>query len=73
MFDPEYVYVGDKLTDSQLVGLPVMAVRRADGKCVRGANGNMLVEAADGRRFNVLGRLLRKRKIPHMWKIEEDA
>lgn len=76
-FEPEYVYVGDRLTDPQLVGLPVMAVRCADGKCVRGsnfrpgANGNMLVKAADGRRFNVLGRLLRKRKIPHVRKVEE--
>lgn len=60
MFSAEYVYLGDRLTDPQLAGLPVEAVRRADGKCVRGRNGSMLVEDASGIRFVVLGRLLRK-------------
>lgn len=60
---PEYVYMGDRLTDPLLRGLPVNAVRDARGKCVRGKNGNMLVEAVDGRRFVVLGRQLAKRKV----------
>lgn len=59
---PTYVYAGDKLTDPLLRGLPVNAVRRADGRCVRGKNGNMLVESVDGRQFVVLGRHLCKRK-----------
>jgi hypothetical protein len=39
-----YVYRGDRWTDPGLRGLRCVAVRRADGKCVRGKNGNMLVE-----------------------------
>jgi hypothetical protein len=37
-----------------------MAVRRADGKCIRGKNGSMLVQFEDGRKMVVVGRLLRK-------------
>lgn len=58
----DYVYLGDKLTDPYWRGLPVNAVRRPDGRCIRGRNGNMLVEAAGGRRCVVLARLLVKRK-----------
>lgn len=59
----EYVYVGDRLTSPDWRGMPVNAVRRTDGKCVRGKNGSMLVETVDGRRCVVLGRLLVKRKV----------
>lgn len=59
---PMYVYCGDKLTAPDLRGLPVNAVRDARGKCVRGRNGSMLVEAVDGRQYVVLGRHLAKRK-----------
>lgn len=38
----------------------VTAVLRPDGKTIRGRNGNMLVQLADGRRIVVLGRQLRK-------------
>lgn len=58
----DYVYLGDRLTDPYWRGLPVNAVRRADGKCIRGRNGSMLVEDAHGNRCVVIGRLLVKRK-----------
>lgn len=54
-----YTYRGDRLTTAALRGLLCDPVRRADGKCVRGKNGNMLVEDAQGRRCVVLGRQLR--------------
>lgn len=57
-----YIYRGDKLTDVSLKGQRCVAVRRADGKCVRGGNGNMLVEFDGGRRVVVLARQLRKVK-----------
>ena len=55
-----YVYRGDRLTNPALKGATCTAVRRADGKCIRGKNGSMLVEFANGQRVNVLGRQLRK-------------
>lgn len=54
-----YTYRGDRLTSAALRGLQCDPVRRADGKCVRGRNGNMLVVDAQGRRCVVLGRQLR--------------
>lgn len=59
---PDYVYMGDRLTAPELVGMPVYAVRRADGRCQRGKNGNMLLETVDGRRFVGLARQLAKRR-----------
>jgi hypothetical protein len=57
----EYRYIGDRITDAILKGSKCKAVRRADGKCIRGANGSMLVEFTDLRlRAVVIGRLLRK-------------
>lgn len=56
----EYLYLGDRLTDPALKGCTCRAVRRADGRCIRGKNGNMLVEMDDGRRVVVVARLLRK-------------
>ena len=57
----EYRYLGDRITDSLLRGNKCRAVRRTDGKCIRGVNGSMLVEFTDlGFRAVVLGRLLRK-------------
>lgn len=55
-----YTYLGGRLTTPALKGARVHAVRRADGKCIRGRNGSMLVETDDGRRIVVIGRLLRK-------------
>jgi len=55
-----YRYIGDRWTDPALKGIRCRAVRRPDGRCVRGRNGSMLVEVATGQRVVVLGRLLRK-------------
>lgn len=57
-----YIYLGDKLTDTRFKNQHCIAVRRpSDGKCIRGKNGNMLVEFA-GVKVNVIARLLRKIK-----------
>jgi hypothetical protein len=56
---PDYIYIGDRLTDAELKEKPCSAVRRPDGKCIRGKNGNMLVEFA-GVKVVVMARLLRK-------------
>ena len=57
----EYMYLGDRITDSLLKGNRCKAVRRADGKCIRGVNGSMLVEFTDLQlRAVVIARLLRK-------------
>lgn len=55
-----YRYLGDRMTDVGLRGAACDAVRRRDGRCVRGKNGSMLVRFDDGRVAVVLGRLLRK-------------
>ncbi|SKB64114.1 hypothetical protein [Daejeonella lutea] len=58
----EYTYLGDKLTDPKLKKAICCAVKRADGKCIRGRNGSMLVEFDRGEKVVVMGRLLRKVK-----------
>lgn len=58
----EYIYLGDRLTRPELRRMPCRAVRRSDGKCIRGRNGNMLVEFDGVGKCVVLGRLLRKIK-----------
>ena len=55
-----YKYLGDRMTAPELKGQLCNAVKRADGKCIRGRNSNMLVQFADGRTVVVLARLLRK-------------
>ena len=55
-----YTYLGDRMTDPLLKGTRCQAIRRMDGKCVRGRNGNMLVQFENGQVAAVLGRLLRK-------------
>jgi hypothetical protein len=55
-----YRYLGDGMTDPALRGAICEAVRRPDGKCIRGRNGNMLVHFGDGRLAVVLARHLRK-------------
>jgi hypothetical protein len=57
-----YRYLGDRLTDPTLKGAHCEAVRRQDGKCIRGKNGTMLVQFESGRKANIIGRLLRKLK-----------
>lgn len=56
----EYVYLGDRMTRSELRNAKCRAIRRSDGKCIRGRNGNMLVEFESGLRCVVLGRRLRR-------------
>ncbi len=56
----DYTYRGDKLTDPRLRGAVCQAVRRPDGKCIRGKNGTMLVKFDNGVIVAVLGRQLRK-------------
>lgn len=56
----EYTYLGDKNTVLGLKRRPCRAVRRADGKCIRGRNGNMLVEFEKFGRMVIMGRLLRR-------------
>lgn len=58
-----YKYLGDKLTDINLKGETCEAVRRQNGKCIRGRNGNMLVKFENGKIAVVIGRRLRKIKI----------
>lgn len=58
----EYTYNGDRLTDPRLKGQKCSAIRRKDGKCIRGKNGNMLVKFAGGETAVVIGRQLRKIK-----------
>jgi hypothetical protein len=58
----KYTYRGDRLTAPDLRGMACDPVLRADGKCIRGKNGNMLVIDGQGRRWVVLGRQLRKVK-----------
>lgn len=58
---PEYIYMGDRLTCYQHKDKLCAAVRRPDGKCIRGKNGNMLVQFYnDGTTAVVLGRRLRR-------------
>lgn len=58
-----YVYLGDKFTDSRLVGQPCDPIRRVNGRVVvgsgKGTPRNQLVRFADGTLAVVLGRRLR--------------
>lgn len=58
----EYIYHGDKLTSPLLRKKECLAVRRDDGKCIRGKNGSMLVHFPGFGDCVVIGRLLRKIK-----------
>jgi len=55
-----YTYLGDRHTDPSLRKKMCTAVKR-NGKCIRGKNGNFLVEI-EGKKVVVVGRLLRKVK-----------
>jgi hypothetical protein len=57
----EYKYLGDRMTSEDIRAQQCSAVRRTDGKCIRGKNGAMLVEF-NGKKTVVIGRLLRKDK-----------
>jgi hypothetical protein len=58
----EYTYLGDRLTAPEHKGRLCTAVRRPDGKCIRGKNGNMLIRWENGETCVVIARLLRKIK-----------
>lgn len=58
----DYIYHGDRHTDVRFKKQNCNAVRRENGKCIRGRNGNFLVEFENGERAVVVGRLLRKNK-----------
>lgn len=57
-----YIYLGDRMTDPELKKKHCDAVRRLDGKCIRGKNGSMLVRFESGKTAVIIGRLLRKTK-----------
>jgi hypothetical protein len=57
----EYVYRGDRLTDLEFKNKLCCAIRK-NGKCIRGKNGNMLVQFENGVVVNIPGRQLRKIK-----------
>lgn len=54
-----YTYLGDRHTDPRFRKQICSAVRNEKGKCIRGKNGNMLVEF-EGKKVVVIARLLRK-------------
>lgn len=56
----DYIYKGDRLTLPTLKNKPCKAVRRADGKCIRGKNGSMLVEFESGEKHVIVARRLKK-------------
>lgn len=65
MAHPDYVYLGDRWTRPELRGATCRAVRRADGRCIRGRNGSMLVQivtsdGTPGPTHVVVGRRLRR-------------
>lgn len=73
MNEMDYIYLGDRLTRPELRRMPCRAVRRSNGKCIRGRNGNMLVEFPGVGKVVVLGRLLRKlkNKKKFFWRLKE--
>lgn len=56
----DYIYRGDKLTSPEFKNKPCSAVRREDGKCIRGRNGSMLVAFENGSQHVIIGRRLKK-------------
>jgi hypothetical protein len=56
----EYIYLGDRFTDPDLKGKACTAVRRPDGKCIRGKNGSMLVLFEEKGRVVVMGKVVKK-------------
>jgi hypothetical protein len=60
----KYIYLGDRFTDPKLKKASCTAVQRNDGKCIRGRNGNMLMQFGQ-RKVVVIGRRLRIEKPSH--------
>lgn len=59
----QYIYHGDKLTESKYKKQQCKAVRNTSGKCIRGKNSNMLVEFGNGDQVVIMARTLRKIKV----------
>ncbi len=57
-----YRYLGDRNTEQELKNVYCTAVRNAREKCIRGKNGNMLIQLSNGKKVVVVARLLRKIK-----------
>lgn len=57
-----YKYLGDRFTDPKYKGMLCDAVKKPNGKCIRGRNGNFLVKFENSETVVVVGRLLRKIK-----------
>jgi hypothetical protein len=57
-----YCYRGDRITSDSYRNQKCKAILRRDGKCIRGKNGNMLVEF-ENKKVVVLARQLRKLKV----------
>ena len=58
-----YIYHGDKMAKalrSPFLKQKCTAIRKENGKCIRGRNSNMLVEFQGGKKVVVLARMLRK-------------
>lgn len=55
-----YKYIGTKITDEKYKQAYCRIVLNKNGKCIRGKNGNMLVQFENGDKVTVLGRMLRK-------------
>lgn len=60
MDEMDYIYLGDRLTRPELRRMPCRAVRRSNGKCIRGRNGNMLVEFPGIGKVVILGSIIAK-------------
>ena len=56
----DYIFRGDRLKDPNIKGAQCSAIRRPDGKCIRGKNSNMMVQFENGVKVVVLARQLRK-------------
>jgi hypothetical protein len=56
----DYIYYGDRLTDTALRNTKCKAVRNSNGKCIRSKKATMLVEFENGTKHVVLARRLRK-------------
>lgn len=58
-----YTYLGDKLTDTGLIGMQCDPVRDSRGKCIISIKmATALVQDAEGKRYVVLRRRLRLNK-----------
>lgn len=54
-----YIYLGDKLTRPELVGMECDPVRDICGVCIVGRMGSAMVKDKEGNRYIVLRRRLR--------------